>query len=414
MTLASRSRLATSAALLAVTVTGLAGQPAADWPQWRGPRRTGEIGSLTAPSSWPERLRLRWKTEVGLGYASPVVIGDRVYMHSRRGEEEVVVALGATDGRELWRSGYPAPYKIDPVAASSGLGPKSTPVYADGRLFTFGISGILSAFDAATGKQLWQRPAPPAGPLYTTSMSPLVDRGLLITHVGGNNQGELSAFDPATGKPIWQWAGDGPGYGSPVVVDLAGTRQIVTYTQEHIVGVAVESGQLLWRRPFKTPYVVNAQTPLIHDDIMIVSGLERGLTAFRISRRQDQWATEEVWRNDAVWMHLSNPVLVRDMIFGFSPQEKGHLFLMDARSGKTLWSGQGRAGEAAAISNAGDLVFALMDDGDLVVGRVARDSGFTGLRNYRVAESATWAQPAISGNRIFVKDVSTLALWTID
>jgi outer membrane protein assembly factor BamB len=399
---------------LAAVMTPLLAQQRSDWPQWRGPYRTGEVGSLRVPAAWPEQLTRRWKKEVGLGYASPVVVGDRVFMFSRGGDDEVLAALDGRTGRELWHASYPAPYKIDPTAASSGLGPKATPTYADGRLFTFGISGILSAFDARTGRRLWQHPAPPVGPLYTTSMSPIVDRGLLIVHVGGNNQGALTAFDPATGKTLWQWPGDGPGYGSPVVAELSGTRQVVTYTQEHVVGINVENGELLWRVPFKTPYIVNAQTPLVYRDTVIITGLERGVRAFRVSRSQGRWSSDEVWRNDMIWMHLSNGVLQRDTIFGLSPQDKGRFFLMDAKSGTVLWSGKGRVGENAAIAKAGDLLFALKDDGELLIGNAAPEKGFTELRKYQVADSATWAQPAISGNRIFVKDVASLALWTVD
>jgi outer membrane protein assembly factor BamB len=406
----AKARIAT---VLAMTVAVL--QPAnADWPQWRGPHRTGEIGSLRVPSVWPERLTLRWKKEVGLGYASPVVVGDRVFMHSRQGEDEVVAALDARNGTEQWRAAYPAPITLDKYAESAGKGPKATPAYADGRLFTFGISGILSAFDAGTGQLLWRRSAPPVGPLYTTSTSPLIDRGLLIVHVGGNNQGALTAFDPSTGRTIWEWAGDGPGYGSPVIAELGGTRQVVTYTQEHVIGVNVETGELLWRIPFKTPTIVSAQTPMIYGGTVIITGLERGLTAFRISRSGGIWSAEPVWKNDSVWMHLSNGVLLRDTIFGLSPQEKGRFILMDAKTGRMLWSSKGREAENAAIARSGDLLFALKDDGELLVGRATPDAGFTPFRKYDVAESATWAQPAISGNRLFVKDVTTLALWTLD
>ena len=413
-------QLSTTAAALAgimtimVMTATVRTQPAADWPQWRGPHRTGEVGSLRVPAVWPERLTVRWKKEVGLGYASPVVVSDRVFMHSRQGEDEVVAALDARSGTEEWRATYPAPITLEKYAESAGRGPKATPVYADGRLFTFGISGILSAFDAGTGKLLWRRPAPPVGPLYTTSMSPLIDRGLLIVHVGGHNRGALTAFDPATGKTIWEWAGDGPGYGSPVIAELGGTRQVVTYTQEHVIGVNVETGDLLWRIPFKTPTIVSAQTPMIYGNTVIITGLERGLTAFRISRSGGSWSTEEVWKNDAVWMHLSNGVLLRDTIFGLSPQEKGRFILMDAKTGKLLWSSKGREAENAAIARSGDLLFALKDDGELLVGHATPDAGFTELRKYQVADSATWAQPAISGNRVFVKDVSTVALWTLD
>ena len=193
--------LRTLPVLLALSLAApLAAQrPSSDWPQWRGPNRDG-AASFTEPASWPERLTLKWKVDVGLGYAAPSRSGDRVYMFSRQDENEVMRALDAATGRVIWRSGYPAPFK--PVArrdARHGTGPKSTPTFANGRLYTLGMSGIVTAFDAATGKQLWQKPGTAAQPLYHTAMSPLVDRGLVILHVGGHNDGALSAFDADSG-----------------------------------------------------------------------------------------------------------------------------------------------------------------------------------------------------------------------
>ena len=172
------------------------------------------------------------------------------------------------------------------------MGPKATPAYADGRLFTFGISGILTALDAKSGKILWQKPAPAEGPTFTTSQSPMVDRGLLIVHVGGAKGGALTAFDPASGNPKWQWTGDGPSYGSPIVAELGGVRQIVTFTLDNLVGVSAETGEQLWIRPFKAPSQVNAGTPIVFRDMVIVSGQDAGITAFRVARQGGKWVTE--------------------------------------------------------------------------------------------------------------------------
>src|SRR5207245_5906202 len=157
----------------------------------------------------------------------------------------------------IWQTGYPAPFSMNPAAARHEKGPKSTPAFAAGRLFTLGMSGIVTAFDAATGRQLWQKPASPVGPLYGTSMSPLVDRGLVIAHVGGHNQGALTAFDANTGQVRWSWTGDGPAYGSPMAADFDGVRQVIVFTQENLVGVSEATGELLWKRPFTTPATQN-------------------------------------------------------------------------------------------------------------------------------------------------------------
>jgi outer membrane protein assembly factor BamB len=385
-----------------------------DWTQWRGANRDGAVASFRPPATWPETLTLKWRQEVGLGYSTPIVVGNAVYTFARSGENEAVTAFDANTGKQIWQSSYPAPYTLVKAAAVHGMGPKSTPVYADGRLFTFGISGILSAIDAKTGKLLWQKPAPAVGPVFTTSQSALVDRGLLIVHVGGNSGGALTAYDPAAGTVKWQWTGDGPGYGSPIVAEFGGTRQVITFTLDNLVGVSEETGELLWLRPFKAPSSVNAGTPIVYRDIVIVSGQDAGITAFRISRQGGKWVTEDVWENDTLFFRLTNSVIVGDSLFGLSPQNRGQFFFVDARAGKTLWTGEPRTAENAAIARAGNLLVVLKADGELLVADGSNPTAFNPLRRYKVSETATWAQPAISGNRIFVKDLTTVALWTIE
>jgi outer membrane protein assembly factor BamB len=408
----------TRTALVSIIAVGglsaaIGGQaPSADWPQWRGPNRDGAVVSFTEPRSWLEQLTRKWRIDVGLGYATPIVIGNRVYMYTRQGDNEVLRALDAETGAPVWQTRYPAPFTMNPAAASHEKGPKSTPAFANGKLFTLGMSGIVTAFDASNGKQLWQKGAPPVGPAYGTAMSPLVDRGLVIVHVGGHNQGALTAFTADTGEVKWSWKGDGPAYGSPIVTEVDGTRQVITLTQENLVGVSAATGELLWRRPFTTSYSQNAITPLLYGQTVIVSGLEKGVTAFRITKRNGQWVTENVWENPAVSMYMSNAVIVRDTLFGLSHTKSGQFFCLDAKTGKTLWTTRGREATNAAIVRAGDLLFVLKDDAELIVAR-GSTAGFEPVRRYSVAESATWAQPVISGNRLFVKDVSTLALWTL-
>ena len=383
----------------------------ADWPQWLGPSRDGSA-PLAVPDQWPAQLTQQWKLDVGLGYATPLVVGERVYMFSRRGDDEVLAALEAATGEVIWESRYPAPYELVRAAERHGLGPKSTPAYANGRLFTFGISGILSAFDAASGKRLWQRPAPAAGPRFSTAQSPIVDRGLLIVHVGGDDNGALTAFDPATGDVVWEWTDDGPSYGSPMVTAVAGVRQVITFTQQHLVGISAETGELLWQRPFETPSVTNSQTPVLHDDLVIYSGPENPMTAIRIRQEQGQWVTEEVWVNEDLFMRFTNGVVVDGVFFGLSPLGRGTFFFLDANTGRTLWTGEPRAADNASISKSGRVFLALTSSGELIVADATESASLTELSRYTVADTDTWAPPALSGNRIFVKDVTSLTLWT--
>ena len=383
------------------------------WPQWRGANRDG-AATFIIPKAWPEKLTLKWKVDVGTGYAAPITVGDRVFAFSRQGEDEVMRALEAATGKTIWETKYNASYKPNPAATRThGTGPKSTPTFADGRLYTLGMTGTVTAFDAATGKQLWQKPGGPVEPLYHTAMSPLVDRGLVIVHVGGHNNGALTAFDARTGEVKWSWNGDGPAYGSPVAAELAGTRQIVTLTQENLVGISAATGELLWRRPYAVRATRNAVTPIVHGQTIVVSGLGLPVTGFRVVNRGGQWSFEDVWTNNDVTMDMSTGVLIGNSIYGFSPRNSGQFFAIDADTGQTLWLSEPRQGDNAAIVRASDLWFALETDAELVVAR-ANPKQFEIVKRYMVADAATWAQPVLSGNRILVKDVSNISLWTVD
>jgi outer membrane protein assembly factor BamB len=407
-----RILLALMMAILSATLVAQGQGP--DWIQWRGPNRDGAVASFTEPKPWPEQLTQKWKVEVGPGYATPLVVGNRVYMFARQGENEVMIALDAETGKVLWQTGYPAPFTMQKAAARHGPGPKSTPVFASGKLYAIGMTGVVTAFDAATGKQLWQKPGSATVPMYTThAFSPLVERGLVIFHVGGHNEGALTAYDANSGEVKWTWRGDGPGYGSPIVVDFAGTRQIVTITQGKLISVDASSGALLWERDFASPNFTNSITPIVYGQTLIVGSGSIPTTAISVAKQGNQWVTATAWENADVPVRMSNGVIVRDMLFSLSTRNMGQYFSVDAKTGKTLWTSEGRQAGNAALVRAGDVVFSLEDDGDLVVFR-GSPTAFDVVKRYKVADSETWTQPAISGNRIFVKDLSTLALWTLN
>ncbi|MGH9202823.1 MAG: PQQ-binding-like beta-propeller repeat protein, partial [Vicinamibacterales bacterium] len=399
------------AGVLVALGAALSGQ-GPDLTQWRGQNRDGVV-ALTEPKAWPEQLTRRWKAEVGTGYATPLVVGNRVYQFARIGENETMQALDAASGKVLWQTGYPAPFEMQKAAARHGAGPKSTPVFANGRLYSIGMTGVVTAFDAASGKQLWQKSGSEPLPMYTShAFSPLVDGGLVIFHVGGHMKGALTAFDANSGAVRWSWDGDGPGYGSPVIVTADGTRQVVTITQGKIVGVDAAKGTLLWERPYVSSNFTNSMTPFVSGQLIIVSGPGPTM-AFTVARRNNQWTTENIWENADVPMRMSNPVVVNDVLFGLANRNMGQYFGLDVKTGKTLWTSEGRQAGNAAIMRTGNTIFSLEDDGELVVARSSA-TAFEPLKRYKVADSETWTQPAISGNRIFVKDVSSLTLWTLN
>jgi outer membrane protein assembly factor BamB len=188
----------------------------------------------------------------------------------------------------------------------------------------------------------------------------------------------------------------------------------VTQSQSTIVSVAADTGKLLWSMPFTTPYVQNIVTPLLYKDTFIFSGLEKGVMAIRPAKRGDEWTTEQVWQNADVSMYMNSPVLNGSLLLGFSHRNRGQYFCLDAATGKTLWKGEGRQGENAAMLIAGSLVFSLSNDGDLFVTKTSSTAGLEAIRTYHVAESPTWAHPILVGRRVLVKDATTLALWTIE
>ena len=390
---------------------------AEDWPQWRGPNRDGASATFREPKAWPERLQKVWKQDVGLGYANAVVVGDRVYMHTRQGGNEVVAAFELETGKLVWKKSYPAPYKMVSAAAPHGEGPKSTPVAANGRLFTFGISGVLAAWDLQTGRQLWAKDFTKdyseTWPDFGVAMSPVVDGDSVIAHVGGNKEGMLAAFDVATGRVKWSWKGDGPSYASPIVVELSGTRQIVTQSRNSIVSVAASSGALLWQIKFETEYVQNIITPILYKDTLILSGLDKGVFAIRPKKSGGTWTTEEVWRNADFPQYMSTPVVAGDYLYGLTHKKKGAYFCIDARTGATQWSTPGRDGDNAALLTAGNSMLILNPAGELIVAR-KNPKSFEQLRRYQVADSATWAAPSLANQRILIKDVNSLTLWRIE
>jgi len=388
-----------------------------DWPQWRGPHRDGSLSSAAAPAVWPERLKLRWKITVGEGHASPILAGGRIFVLTRQQGKEAAASIDPATGKIIWQQSYTAPYTMHPAAVSHGEGPKSTPLFSDGRLYTFGISGILTCWDAATGVVRWRKDFSKqyraTWPLFGTAMSPVVDRGLLITDVGGPDNGALTAFDVRTGEEKWRWTGDGPAYASLIVADLAGTRQVVTETEKNLVSVAAATGQLLWQIPFTTDYVQNIPTPLLYRDLVIFSGLAKGIFAVRPAVNDGKWSSQNAWRNDGVALYMSSPVLAGDLIFGFSHYKKGEFFCIDARTGVTQWTSPPRQGDNVAVLVSGGNLILLRDEGELVIAK-ASGKAFEPLRRYTVAESPTWAHPLVMQNGVVIKDKTALAFWSVE
>jgi outer membrane protein assembly factor BamB len=337
------------------------------------------------------------------------VVGNTVYTFTSRDGKEAMTALDARTGETVWQTDYPASYEMYEGTFDHGEGPKATPLFHNGKLYTLGISGTISSFDAFSGKLVWQKPAPTIQPDFGTASSPIGDRDLVIVQADGYNA--LTALEANTGIIKWTVKNEFR-YASPIIVDLGGTRQVIAVTQRSILGISAADGAVLWEHPWESPFV-HAITPVLYRETIIVSGQNRGVIALKPTRREDKWVADVVWETNEVSIFLSNPVVIGDTLFGLSHRNSGQFFAIDASTGEVLWLGPPREAMNTAVVKAGNLLFLLNDDAELIVARSSR-TGFEPIKRYTVADSATWAQPAISGNRVFVKDASSLTLWTLN
>ena len=399
-------------AVFAIAVTAVS--QGADWNQWRGPNRDGVSTGFTAPAAWPDRPKQLWKVPAGIGHSSPAVTGNRVYQFARVGEQEALTAYDVASGKQIWRQTYDAPYQMNPAATTHGQGPKSTPIVDRGRVFTLGISGILSAFDAATGKLAWRhdfrKDFKSTAPDFGASMSPMIDGDHVIAHVGGAADGALIAFNVSDGARRWAWKGDGPSYASPIIATMGGARHLITQSERHVIGLSPADGRELWRMPFTTDYDQNIVTPVVAGGLLIYGGLSKPTTAVRLEQQGGAWKPQPVWQNADVPMYMSSPVVAGGVLYGLTHRNRGQFFALDVASGKTLWTSPPRQGDNAALTIAGRVLIATTTDGEIVVMRPGK--AYELVREYAVADSPIWAHPAVHGQSIIVKDAESLSAWT--
>jgi outer membrane protein assembly factor BamB len=296
---------------------------AQDWPQWRGPHRDDKVSGFTAPATWPKELTRKWKVTVGLGDAWPVLVGDKIYTFTREGGEEVIRCLDAGSGKEVWKDKYASPAVTGP--ASGHPGPRSTPAVADGKICTLGVAGILSCLDAASGKVVWRKDSK-IWPDFFTASSPLILGGNCIAFLGGKGKGEVVAYDLASGEEKWKWNGDGPSYGSPVVMTVDGTQQLVTpteksRTEKFVVGIGLGDGKLLWQFPFVGRYMNN--TPIIDGQTVIYAAQDTGTVALKIEKKDGGFGVKELWKKTEGPGQYNTPVLKDGLLYGLAPAGGG-------------------------------------------------------------------------------------------
>ncbi|HKR14438.1 MAG TPA: PQQ-binding-like beta-propeller repeat protein [Pyrinomonadaceae bacterium] len=389
---------------------------AQEWTQWRGPARDGSVSGKNVPAKWPESLQRAWRVEVGEGYSSPVVAGGRVFVHTRRDPEEIVSGINLADGKVVWEQKYQAAFKKNQYAVEMAKGPNATPLVMGNRLITLGVTGVLNAWDTATGKLLWTRDFSKSidtSKLFCgTAASPLSADGRVVAQVGSDIYGgQILGLNPATGATEWEWKGLGPGYASPVVIDLGGSRHLVTMTEGSIVGVDAKNGKELWSVPFPDEWHENISTPLWTGTHLIVSGTRAGTHAFSLAQAGGKWQATEAWKNPDVAMYMSSPVFGDGLIYGHSSKRKGQFVAVDAKTGALKWATEGREGEHASLLLTPQHVIFLTNSADLIVAK-RNTAAFAVEKRYEVAEASTWAMPILLGSNILVRDATGLMLLT--
>jgi outer membrane protein assembly factor BamB len=401
-------------AIVLILTTGSA--LAQDWTQWRGPSRDGMIPAAVVPTQWPASVTRGWAVDIGEGYSSPVVANGRAFIHSRRDPEEIVTAVDLATGRVAWQQKYQSEFKKNQYATQMAKGPNSTPLVAGSRVYTLGVTGILTAWNVADGTVAWRNDY--SGSIDTsklfcgTAMSPMLEHGALIVHVGSDvHGGRILALDPATGRERWVSKGPGPGYASPLGVTIDGVRQIITMTNSSIVGVDASTGTSLWSLPFLDEWHENIVTPIWTGSALIVSGIRQGTHAYALARAGGSWQPNQLWKNADMTMYTASPVFADGVVYGMSNKRRGHFVALDAETGGVKWATQGRDGNHASILQTREHVLFLNDAGALIVAHRTAD-GFKELRRYELGKSATWTLPVLLPDGLLVREANALVKHT--
>jgi len=381
-----------------------------DWPQFRGIGRDSKVTGFKAPSAWPAELTQQWKITVGTGDATPVLVGKKLYLNTRQGSDEVILCLDASTGKELWKNSYASDAVTGP--STSHPGPRSTPAVANGKVVTFGASGILSCLDAASGKVIWRKENPTHSvPQFFTGMSPLIVDGVCVVHVGTKDNGQVLALDLKTGNEKWKWTGDGPAYASPSLMTVSGQKHIIVQTEKNLMALNLADGKLLWQIaaiPLQRFY--NCVSPYIDGNRIYYTGQGSGMKAIEVTKQGDKYITKDLWSNTEVGAKWNTPVLISGFLYGFSDQRR--IYCVNASNGQTAWVDAATHSDFATISDCGSVIIGFPQTGNLLVFK-PDPKAYSEIAKYKVTETPVYAFPVIAGNSIYIKDAESLIMYRI-
>jgi outer membrane protein assembly factor BamB len=381
------------------------------WTNFRGPKRDGNYEEKPVLTSWPSSgLTALWKQPVGLGYSSFSVADGRAYTIEQRRGQEVVAAYDVNTGRELWTQRWNAEYS---PGDDTGDGPRTTPTWDQGRLYALGGTGELRCLDANTGAVIWGKNilADNQAPnlQWGVAGSPLIVDDKVIVLPGGANNKSVVAYNKMTGAPVWKALSDQQAYVSPMLVELAGRRQIIDVSASRVVGLAPENGALLWSYPWDTSMGINVSQPIIIDKnrFFMSSGYGKGAALVEVKGTGQNFTATTVWENINMKNKFNSSVFYNGYIYGL---DEGILTCLDVNTGERKWKG-GRYGYGQVLVASGNLIVT-SDTGDLALVKASPDA-YTEISRFPALQGKTWNIPAIADGRLLVRNANEMAAYDI-
>ena len=381
---------------------------AGSWIDYRGPARDGVYRQGAVAAAWPAGgPRRLWKQPVGEGHASFVVARGVAYTIEQRRSREVVAAYDVATGRERWTNGWDALFS----EAMGGDGPRATPTYADGILYALGAAGELRALRADTGTVVWRtnilQDAGAENLQWGMSASPLIVDGKVIVQPGGRGA-SIVAYHVSSGRIAWKALDDMQAYVSPMLVTLAGRRQIVTITGNRAIGVSVDGG-LLWSYPWPTDNAINIAQPIVigPSRLFLSSGYGKGAAAIELIPDGDQLRVTKLWEHTRMKNKLSSSVLLDGYVYGL---DEGILSCVEAATGQVKWK-NGRYGHGQLLL-AGDRLLITTETGELALVHATPDR-LDELAQVPGIEGRTWNVPALENGILLVRNASEMAAFDV-
>jgi len=399
------------AALVVLAAAALSAQTPVntDWPQWRGPDRNGiskETGLLKEwPSTGPTQL---WRvSNLGAGYGSVAVKGDRMYVQMITGRQSAVASLNRANGQIVWSKA------IGPSSNNDrGSGPRGTPTIDGDRLYVLTESGDLACLRLADGTPVWQRSLlqeqRARNIQWLLSESPLIDGNNVIVSPGVG----VAALDKMTGKTVWTTQGlrDEAGYSSVIAADVQGIRTLMTYTADAAIGVRASDGKVMFQYPRAANRTANIATPVFSDNkVFFTSGYGTGAALLGLTVQGGEVKAKEIYFTQNMKNHHGGVVLLNNTIYGFNDTI---LTALEFQTGKMLW--RDRSVGKGSLTYADGHLYVLSENN--VVGLVeASPTGYREKGRFEIPDSGlnSWAHPVVSGGRLYIRNQASLAAYDI-